>query len=104
MPTTKLSERIRKERTDYDNLMMWQEEDRRNREREAKLAGEERTRRLNKRIIIIISSIVGPFILAGLIAVGNGHSFESGVTALLNVIVWILIVAVILIVIALFSK
>ena len=104
MATNKLSDLIRQERTAYDNQMRKNEEDRIARERAAKLAEEERIRKLNRKILIIISSIIGPFILAGLIAVGNGHSFESGVIVLFSVIKWIVIIAIILLVIGMFSS
>ena len=104
MATGKLSERIRLERSIYDNQVRQQDIDSRNRERAAKIAAEEKAKKLQKQIIIIISSIVGPFILAGLIAMGNGHSFESGVIMLFLILKWIIIVLVILLVIGLISK
>jgi hypothetical protein len=104
MPLLKLSERIRSERSDFDNLMKIREEERIRNERAAQLTEEERKRKLKSTIFITVISIVGPFIIAGLVAVGNGNSFVSGVLGLLNIIKWIIIVAVILIIIALVSK
>lgn len=104
MVTTKLSDRIRQEKAAYDNQMRKNEEDRIARERAAKIAEEERIRRLHRKILIIVSSIVGPFILAGLIAVANGNSFESGVAMLFSVIVWIVIIIVIFIIWGMFSS
>lgn len=104
MATGKLSERIRQERTQYDNQVRQQEEDRLNRERAAKFAAEQKAKKLQRQIIIVISSIIGPFILAGLIAVGNGNSFESGVIMLFSILKWIIIVLVVLLVIGLISK
>lgn len=104
MATSKLSEFIRQERTQHDNLERKRDEDRLNREKAAKIAAEKKAKKLQRQIIIVISSIVGPFILAGLIAVGNGHSFESGVIMLFSILKWIIIVLVVLLVIGLISK
>lgn len=103
MATGKLSERIRQERTQYDNQVRQQDEDRRNREQAAKIAAEQKAKKLQRQIIIVISSIIGPFIIAGLVAVGNGYSFEYGVEILFSVIKWVVIVAVILIIIGMLS-
>lgn len=63
----------------------------------------EKTRKLKRKILIIISSILGPFIIAGLIAVMNGHAFVDGISVIFSIIGYIILIAIIILLLGLFS-
>lgn len=65
---------------------------------------EKRAAKAKRKTIIIISSIIGPFLLSGLIAVFNGYSFSYGIEKLVTVIAMIIFIPIVIGVIILLKK
>ena len=63
----------------------------------------EKTRKLKRKTLIIIISILGPFIIAGLIAVMNGHDFVDGISVIFSIVGYIILIAIIILVFGLFN-